>query len=113
MDDSNPIKVIQGSNCQIWIIQGTDKLDPNNDNVDIEVHFDSGERHLATFFTLENIYSLFQGNKTTKECKSGLYFWASDMIIVERLTEETIRETIEDLISNDEMKHALTKVVND
>ncbi|MCO6514849.1 MAG: hypothetical protein J6589_10365 [Snodgrassella sp.] len=79
-----------------------------NDNVDVEVFLDNGKRYAATFFTIENIISILNKYKETKECCNGLYFWASDMIIVENLNDKVINKTIQDLIKNEEFHHAFS-----
>ena len=83
---------------KLLIRAGINGLNMKNDNVDVEVHFPKGESYVATFFTLNNIQSLFEKNAKTGERKNGLYFWCSDMIIVKELTESVIRETVEDLL---------------
>lgn len=65
-----------------------------NDNVDVEVFLDNGKRYSATFFTIQNIISILSKYKETKECCNGLYFWASDMIIVENLDDDVIKNNI-------------------
>jgi hypothetical protein len=78
-------------------VAGTDALD---DNVDIHVEFATGERYVATFFTTANIQRLMDKDAETGECAGGLYFWATDMVIVRSLTRENIERTIADLLSS-------------
>lgn len=47
--------------------------------------------------------------KKTGECAGGLYFWASDMIIVESLTEKTICKIIDHLLAEDEFGYIFLK----
>jgi hypothetical protein len=89
---------------------GINGIDRENDNVDVEVHFPSGETYVATFFTLTNIQTLFEKNRITGECKNGLYFQCPDMIIVEELTEDVVRETAQYLLENGEFEHAFLKI---
>lgn len=89
------------------IING-DKYD--NDNTDVIVTLDDKCRYIATFFTYKNIENIRNKNKKTGECNSGKYFWASDMIIVEKTDRLTIEETIEFLISSDEFKQVFRKI---
>jgi hypothetical protein len=81
---------------------------PTADNVDVEVVFDSGEFYVATFFTLENIRGLMEKNRRTGECLGGLYLWASDMIIVERLTLDAVSRTVADLLVSGEFGAAFS-----
>ncbi len=89
---------LDGGTYSIHVHHGLDGVDPADDNIDVEVTFDDGSRYAATFFTLENLRSLFEKNERTGEFVGGLYLWASDMVIVRELTEASIAETIADLI---------------
>jgi len=104
---------IDGNNYQIVVLTSASAINPDNDNVDIEVIFDSGKRYVATFFTLDNIRSLMDKYKETQECKGGLYFWASDMVVVRKLSREIIHETVEDLILTGEIEHAFSSPLPD
>lgn len=85
------------------------EFNAHDDNVDVEIKLDNGEVFYATFFTIANIESLFKKNRDTGECKDGLYLWASDMILVEKLSEPVIRNTIDDLIKTGELGMACSK----
>jgi len=82
-----------------------------NDNVDVEITLVDGRKFAATFFTLNNIDSLFNKNKVTGECNDGLYFWASDMLLVKKINKVIINKVISDLIENDELESALTEII--
>ena len=47
--------------------------------------------------------------KKTGECADGLYFWASDMVIVQHLSEKTIYETIDKLLVEGEFESVFSK----
>jgi hypothetical protein len=85
----------------IEILEG-DRIDPNDDNVDVFVYFPDGRKYVATFFTVSNIQTIMDKDRTTGECANGLYFWASHMIIVQRLDHGTVARTVSDLISTGE-----------
>jgi len=89
---------------------GVNGLDPIDDNVDVEIKMDDGRVYSATFFTMENIKRLLQDYQTSGECANGTYIWAADMIIVNRLTEKVIRESIDGLIKENEITQACTKI---
>jgi hypothetical protein len=73
---------------------------PVDDNVDVAVVFETGEHYMATFFTVENLRSLLRKNRNTGECRNGLYTWAVNMIVIERLTREGIAEVVADLMES-------------
>lgn len=96
-----------------FITFGPDSWNPKDYNVDIEVHLPDGRRFAATFFTFENIKGLMRNYSQTGECDHGLYFWASDMILVEELTRPVIVKTIRSLIQTGEIFSALAELGSD
>jgi hypothetical protein len=80
--------------------------DLRNGNVDVFVYFADGSKYAATFFTLENPRELFLKNHQTGECASGKYLWAANMIIVERIDDETIQTAVADLMTTGEFARA-------
>ncbi|MFA6902445.1 MAG: hypothetical protein WC236_05115 [Gallionellaceae bacterium] len=71
---------------------------PLDGNVDVNVIFIDGRKFSATFFTIKNIQELMANYALTGECLNGLYFWSKDMIIIESLSENQIKMTIENLM---------------
>ena len=104
-----PYTIVQHDNYKLTIYRGIAPLKSDNDNVDVQVTFPNGERFSAVFFTLRNIEALMRRYKKTGECAEGLYFWASDMMIVESLTEKTICKTIDHLLAEDEFGYVFSK----
>ena len=78
-----------------------------DDNVDVIVRFPQGEARTSTFFTVRNIESIMAGYRASGECLAGRFFWSKDMIIVEDLRMETIRDTVHELVRSGEYRHAL------
>lgn len=101
---------LKGKNYSIHIHHGLEEVDPADDNVDLEVTFEDGSRYAAIFCTLNNLRSLFAKNERTGECNGGLYLWASDMVIVKELTEESISETVADLIARGDLEAAFSEL---
>src|ERR671916_1270078 len=77
---------------------------PADDNSDVIVTFETGERWVATFFSYQNILSLAKKNRGTGECLSGKYFVATDMILIDEVSRERIEEVVADLLKQDEFK---------
>ena len=104
-----PYTTVQRNNYQLTIYHGIDPLDPDNANVDVHVTFPNGKSFSAVFFTLQNIDALMKQYKKTGECAGGSYFWTSDMIVVQKLTEQTICETIDNLLAEGEFESVFSK----
>lgn len=81
-------------------------IDPADDNVDVAVDFATGERYIATFFTLENLSSLMERYGESGECANGLYVWCSHMIVIQRLTKLNVDRAIQDLMQSGEFRNA-------
>ena len=104
-----PYTTVQRKDYQLTIYHGIDPLDPDNANVDVHVTFPNGESFSAVFFTLQNIETLMKDYKKTGECANGLYFWTSDMLIVQELTEQSICKAIDNLLAEDEFESVFSK----
>ena len=99
----------------IWIgseenrpIQGG--ISETNDNSDVIVTFENGEKYVATFFTYQNIDWLRQKNQKTGECLKGKYFFATDLILIDKLNREEITSVINHLIKEDEFYTSFDKI---
>lgn len=86
----------------IWIEaeQWENLWDENDDNTDVIVKFEDGSEWMATFFTYENILSASKRNEETGEFLYGNYFWASEMILVKKITRFDIEEVVKNLLSD-------------
>ncbi len=104
-----PYTIVQHNDYELTIFHGISPLDYNNDNVNVEVTFPNGESFSAVFFTLQNIETLMKRYKKTGECADGLYFWASDMVIVQQISEKTICATIDKLLAEAEFASVFSK----
>jgi hypothetical protein len=82
---------------------GTNAVD---DNLDVTVEFATGERYVATMFTVANLQSLLLRYRESGECANGLYIWASNMIVLTTLDKETIEAVVADLIKTGEFAAA-------
>jgi hypothetical protein len=96
------------SKYELWIEAeewAEGEWDIHNDNTDVIVEFDNGDRWVASFFTYSNIAKLVEKNRTTGECLNGKYFWASDMILVDEVSRERIEEGTKHLINEGEFEY--------
>lgn len=88
--------VMLSTSYRITLFDPIDDVD--DDNSDVFVYFDSGERYVATFFTVKNIKKIMDKDQRTGENLNGTYFWSSEMIIVSRIDQDTVARTVKDLI---------------
>ncbi len=71
---------------------------PADDNSDVIVTFEDGQRWASTFFPYQNILSLAERNRRTGEWLGGKYFVATDMILVDEVSRERIEEVVAELL---------------
>jgi hypothetical protein len=83
---------------------------PENDNTDVIVTWADGSRWVASFFSYKNIQILTEKNKRTGECLSGAYFWANDLLLIDRVSRQRIEEVIEHLIQGGEFELIFTRL---
>ena len=103
--------MLKGRHYKITVFAGSQGLDPLDDNVDVEVVFDDDSRYMATFFTVQNIQKIMAKYEQTGECMRGFYFWASDMILVRRISRENIAKVVGELIAKGEFAKAFSQVL--
>ncbi len=87
--------------------------DYQNDNTDVIVTTNENKRYIATFFTYQNIESLRKKNNETGECFDGKYFWASDMILIDKCSRNNIEKVIQYLINEGEFYQIFNEIEAD
>lgn len=98
---------------QIWIeaeewAEGEWNID--DDNSDVIVTFENGERWIATFFTYKNIITLSEQYRQTGECLAGRYLWSSDMVLIDKLTRPNIEQVVEAMIEVEDFRTAFSAI---
>lgn len=73
-----------------------DRIDPDNDNIDVLVQTENGEHYSFVIATPDNLKHLMYKDETSF-LKPGLPF-----LFVEKLTDINIRSVIESLLEEDE-----------
>ncbi len=69
---------------------------------DVIVTMNNGQKFVATFITYQYLQTLVSKNERTGECLNGKYFWASDMILVDKCTRFNIERIVKHLLQEDE-----------
>ena len=99
----------QGYNVRIhWT--SSEPFDPRNETVEVRLTTKDGQEYAANFTAKGFVDYIFEKNKRTGECVNGTYFCMPNMILVEEITEQNIRATIDDLIRNLEIESHFGKV---
>ena len=88
------------STYRVCLLHDEAITDAEQDNADVFVYFADGRKYVATFFTLKNVATIMERHRSTDESAGGIYFWATDAIIVERLDRAVIEKTVADLLSH-------------
>jgi hypothetical protein len=86
-------------------------MNEEDDNVDVEIVMNNGERYSGTIFTLKNIETLMKEYKQTGECCKGLFFGGcKDLVIVERLNFEVIANIVESVFKEGEIETVFSRL---
>lgn len=89
----------------------SEPFDPENEMIDVVLTTQDGQEYWANFTTPKFINYMFEKNKRTGELLSGTYFCMPDnIVILERLTEDNIKATIDDLFENDGVECYFKKI---
>jgi hypothetical protein len=76
--------------------------DVTDANVDVEITLDDGRVFSATFITPANIQTIMARYQSSGECENGLYFWASDMIVIKCLDPLSIETCIRSIVESEQ-----------
>lgn len=74
-----------------------------NSNLDINIVLENTFVYWGTIYTLENIRELMISNKEP-------FFWSSNFLIIEDMSLETIKITIEKIISKGDLDNIFVKI---
>ncbi|OQP43450.1 hypothetical protein A4H97_11065 [Niastella yeongjuensis] len=85
---------------------------PEDDNSDVIVTFTDNTRYIASFFTYTNIDSLRRKNERSGECLNGKYFWASDMILIDKINKESILSVVDYMIVTGEFYNVFKQLTD-
>lgn len=99
---------IGDSPYSLELIGELESHDAEDGNIDVVVRFPDGRTFVATFFTISNLASLFERGRQSGENAGGLYVWSTDMIVVKRLSIETIERAVVDLLSSGDFETAFS-----
>ena len=103
--ENDPNILIEKRDYSIVIFSGRiNPIEEIDDNIDVQVNMSDGKYYSATIFTLQNVHSLFDKNKLSGECDSGLYFSCPDMVIVEKLSVEVVERLVDHLVETRELE---------
>ncbi|HLH61192.1 MAG TPA: hypothetical protein VKV20_05860 [Ktedonobacteraceae bacterium] len=83
---------------------------PDDDNTDVIVTREDGSRWAASFFSYKNIATLTEKNRKTGECLSGACFWASNMILIDRVSRQRIEEVIGQFIAENQFEAIFRRI---
>jgi hypothetical protein len=89
---------------------GSPPFGPHNNAVDVTLLTRDGQEYSANFVTQDFLRFIFEKNKRTGECANGAYFCMPGMIVVERIDDKAVRDTIDDLIRNSDLEEYFRKM---
>jgi len=80
------------------------KIAPDLDSTDVIIQMNNGDKHVASFFSYDYIANWEANQKDTSENLNGKFFWAPNMVIVDKCTKENIKEIVKYLIDEGDFR---------
>ena len=90
---------------KIWFefLETKNLVDRFDCNSDVIFELNDGSKWVATFFTYQNIETLRRKNQLSGECLNGIYFCATDMILVAEMSEGSRQSAVQELLLMNEI----------
>lgn len=85
-------------------------LNPECEAIEVILTTKSGDRYISNFTTTKYIEAISKKNKETGECAGGIYFAMPGMVVLERLTPEHVKKTIDYMIEDLEIDEYFEKL---
>lgn len=75
--------------------------DPDNSDTDVFVYFrEQGTKFVGTFVTVESVREYLNRARNANPDREGVYLATTGLVVVDRLTEDSIPEAVEQLIKD-------------
>ncbi len=87
--------------------------DTQDSVTDVIVTLADGSRWVAGFCTYQHVDTLRGSCEESGECLGGKYLWASDLILIDSTSRESIEAVVADLIAKDELTSAFSEIIED
>lgn len=92
-------------NFKIIFPAGYNVINPDNDNIDVNIVLENRKVFFVTIFTLENIRQLInQGHEN--------YFWATDMVIAKNISKQEIKKIITEIVYDEHIEQICSEIGN-
>ena len=86
---------------------------PADDVTDVVVTREDGSRWVASFCAYDHVATLRRNCRQSGENLDGKYLWASDLVLVDSTSRESIELVVRDLMESDEFESAFSEVAED
>jgi len=83
---------------------------PKNDNTDVIVFLENGNKYIASFFAYENIQKMRLQAQKNGNFLHGAYFWDKNMVLVKECTLNMIEPVVKDLIDEGNFEEAFREI---
>ena len=90
-------------NFKIVFPTGYNIINPDNDNIDINIVLENNKVFFATIFTVENIKHLLDEGQES-------YFSSTDMIITKNITKPEIKKVITEIINEEYIEDICSEI---
>jgi hypothetical protein len=85
-------------------------LDYENLNTDVIVHFDTGDRYIATFFSHKSLVDMLEMDKRSGDFYLDQYYKILDMVLIRDFNNGDLHAVIENMISEGDFQLVFKKI---
>ena len=89
---------------------GDDKVNYDNLNTDVIVEFKSGERFVASFYSINKLKDFIKEVEQTDDYKSGQFYRLMELILVKDLNTENLYPVIESMLNEGDFQLVFRKI---
>ncbi|MCB0629152.1 MAG: hypothetical protein R2824_18785 [Saprospiraceae bacterium] len=85
-------------------------IDYADNYTDVIVEMENGAVYVASFFTYQSISSLIDKHRMNGEYLGGKYYWAEDMVLIDKCGMEDVKKVIQHLIEEGDFLEVFRKL---
>ena len=89
---------------EVRILDDIERASDLSGFVDVHVHLHDGRRFTGLFGTLADVQATMDRYQSSGECLNGRYFWAAELVLVDRANVETIVAAVVDMTQSGELE---------
>jgi hypothetical protein len=87
-----------------------ESVDYEDLNTDVIVHFDSGDKYFATFFSYKSLQNMVEADRASSDLHAEPYYRILDMVLIQDFNNGNLQPIIEAMISEGDFQLVFRKM---